>query len=58
MQLYFVNVGYGESIVIKNAEKAIVIDGGPDDKETYEEKRNNPSARVSKKDRDKQQLRR
>lgn len=38
MQLYFVNVGYGESIVIKNAEKAIVIDGGPDDKETYEEK--------------------
>ena len=38
MQLYFVNVGYGESIVIKNAEKAIIIDGGPDDKETYEEK--------------------
>ena len=38
MQLYFVNVGYGESIVIKNAAKAIIIDGGPDDKETYEEK--------------------
>ena len=38
MQLYFVNVGYGEAIVIKNATKAIVIDGGPEDQKTYNEK--------------------
>lgn len=38
MQLYFVNVGYGEAIVIKNATHAVVIDGGPEDQKTYEEK--------------------
>lgn len=38
MQLYFVNVGYGEAIVIKNDAAAIVIDGGPCDALTYEKK--------------------
>ena len=38
MQLYFVNVGYGEAIVIKNATQAVVIDGGPEDQKTYDEK--------------------
>lgn len=35
MKIYFLNVGYGESIVITAQDKCIVIDGGSDNDEIY-----------------------